>query len=145
MRLHVLALLLAATGGLVLATGCDTAGPVAADAPLSTEGLTFTTDQPAYRSGAPIRVTLVNGSTAEATTGVLECATLERWNGRTWETSRVGNDRACIMIAHVIAPGRRLDGAVRVRVPAGSYRLAQAVTLDSGRSATVATGAFRIG
>lgn len=139
--MRVLAALLAFA--LPLAAGCDAAGPLAVDAPLRAEGVSLTADRDAYRAGEPIRLTLVNGAPRELTTGVLECATLERWSGRAWDTSRDGNDRACILIALVLEPGRSVGGEVRVRVPDGSYRLVQHVSVGE-RSATVATGAFRI-
>jgi len=128
----------------LLVGGCDTAGPLAVDAPLRVGGVALTADRDAYRSGDPIRLTLTNGASQELTTGVLECAVLERWNGRSWATSRQGNDRACIMIALLLDPGRTATGEVRVRVPSGSYRLVQHVSVGD-RGATVATGAFRIG
>lgn len=129
---------------LPLVGGCDTAGPLAADAPLRAGGVSLTADRDAYRFGAPILLTLSNGASHELTTGVLECAVLERWSGRAWETSRHGNDRACIEIALVLEPGRTATGEVRVRVPSGSYRLTHWVGLGGG-SRQVATGAFRIG
>lgn len=135
---------LAALALVVLVAGCDAAGPVSADAPLRADGVALTADRDAYRSGEPIRLTLVNGASRELTTGVLECAVLERWTGRAWETSRQGNDRACIMIALVVEPGRSVTGEVRVRASGGSYRLVQHVSVGE-RGATVATGAFRIG
>ena len=128
---------------LALVAGCDAAGPVAVDAPLRAEGVSLTADRDAYRVGEPIRLTLVNGASREVSTGVLECAVLERWDGRAWEPSRQGNDRACILIALVLAPGQAATGEVRVRVPDGSYRLAQSVSVGE-RHATVATGAFRL-
>lgn len=147
MRLHLPVermRLVAAVTLLVLVAGCDTAGPAAVDAPLRSGGVALTADRDAYRSGEIVWLSLVNGASRELTTGVLECAVLERWSGRAWETSRHGNDRACIMMALVVEPGRTVTAGVPVRAPGGSYRLVQHVSVGE-RGATVATGAFRIG
>lgn len=135
---------LLATLFLLAAGACDTAGPRADDAPLQVGGVRLTANDNAYRPGAPIRLTLVNGDDGDLTTGVLECAVLERWTGTAWVVSDAGNDRACIEIALVLAPGDEVTGDVRVRVPDGSYRLVHWVSTTAASGARVATGAFRV-
>ena len=134
---------------LVALAGCNAAGtladvPSANAGPLAPEGISLTADQTAYGHGDEARLTLRNGSAVTATTGVLECAQIETWTGTAWTTSAEGNDRACIEIARVLAPGETMTGTVALDVPAGHYRLVQSVSLD-GAGVTAATAAFRVG
>ena len=136
---------------LVALAGCNAAGvladvPDASAGPLAPEGITLTVDQSAYARGETARLTLRNGSAATATTGVLECAQIETWTGSAWATSAEGNDRVCIMIARVLAPGETMTGTVALDVPAGQYRLVQSVSLEGADGGvTAATAAFRVG
>ena len=130
---------------LLLAAGCNTAGPLVDTAPVTTDGLVLTADARAYGRGDTARLTLTNGSAATATTGVLECALVERWTGAAWTPSASGNDRACIQIARILAPGDAMTGEVPLDLPAGSYRLTQPVSLDgSGESVAVSTASFAV-
>ena len=136
---------LALTAFLALA-GCTAGAPLVDTAPLAPGGLTLAADRTAYDRGDSARLTLTNGATATATTGVLECAQIETWTGAAWTLSPAGNDRACIMIARVLAPGETMTGAVVLDVPAGTYRLTQSVSLDGAEAGvTAATAAFRVG
>lgn len=139
-------LLLLAVVAPLLVAGCNSAGPLVDAAPVSSAGLTLTADQNAYDRGETARLVLRNGGTATATTGILECAQFERWTGSAWETSPDGNDRACILLAVVLAAGETLTGAVPLDVPAGSYRLTQSVSVEGADTGVaVSTGSFRVG
>ncbi len=139
------------TAFAVLLVGCNASGalvdvPPASAGPVSPDGLTMTADQSVYARGATVRLVLVNGSAAVATTGVLECAQIESWTGAAWVLSAEGNDRACIMIARILQPGETMTGAVPLDVPAGRYRLTQSVSLDGADAGVaVSTAAFRVG
>ncbi|HEX9953414.1 MAG TPA: hypothetical protein VGB53_16710 [Rubricoccaceae bacterium] len=136
---------------LVALAGCNAAGvladvPDASAGPVSPDGLSLVADQMAYSRGETARLTLRNGSAVTATTGVLECAQVETWTGSAWMVSAEGNDRACIMIARVLAPGETMTGTVALDVPAGQYRLVQSVSLEGADGGvTAATAAFRVG
>lgn len=139
-------LLLLAVVAPFLAAGCNSAGPLVDAAPVSSAGLTLTADKDAYARGETARLVLRNGGAATATTGVLECAQFERWTGSAWETSPDGNDRACILLAAIVAPGEILTGSVPIDVSAGSYRLTQSVSVEgAGTSVDVSTASFRVG
>lgn len=128
--------------GLALLAGCDSAAPFVDTSPVETDEAAFTADRSAYARGDDAALRLRNVSTDTLTTGVLECAVLERWDGDSWTATPIGNDRACIEIAVVLAPGETLDGTVRLDVPDGSYRFVHGLY---GRSATpLATGSFRV-
>ncbi|HEX8385010.1 MAG TPA: immunoglobulin-like domain-containing protein [Rubricoccaceae bacterium] len=129
-----------------LVAGCQAAAPLVDVAPVSSDGLTLTADKDAYARGETARLDLRNGGTATATTGVLECAHIERWTGAAWERSAEGNDRACIMIARILQPGESMTGAVPLDVPAGAYRLTQGVSVEGSETGvSVSTGSFRVG
>ncbi|HEX8298239.1 MAG TPA: immunoglobulin-like domain-containing protein [Rubricoccaceae bacterium] len=136
---------------LVALAGCNASGvladvPDASAGPVAPDGLALSADQTAYARGATARLTLRNGSAATATTGVLECAQIETWTGTAWTTSPEGNDRACIMIARVLAPGETMTGTVALDVPPGQYRLVQSVSLEGADAGVaVSTAAFRVG
>ena len=136
---------------LVALAGCNASGPLAdvppANAsPLAPEGVALTADRTAYGRGDEARLTLRNGSALTATTGMLECAQIEAWTGTAWTASAEGNDRACIEIARVLAPGEAMTGSVPLDVPAGQYRLVQSVSFDGADAGvTAATAAFRVG
>ena len=130
---------------LLLAAGCTAADPLVDTAPVSTDGLTLAADARAYSRGETARLTLTNGSSNTATTGVLECALVESWTGTAWTQSASGNDRACIEIARILAPGEAMTGEVPLDLPAGSYRLTQTVFLDGAdASAAVSTASFAV-
>ena len=142
--MRTLLLALALAGCAPRAVGPPDAAPPAG-AP-ATGGLTLAADRQAYARGASVRLELRNGSAAVATTGVLECAQFETWTGSAWVRSPVGNDRACIMIARVLAPGETITGDVAADVPAGSYRLTQSVSLEGAEEGVaVSTASFRVG
>ena len=135
---------LALLAALLVLAGCTPRAALVGTAALAPGGVALAADRAAYNRGDSVRLTLTNGATATATTGVLECARIETWTGSAWTLSPAGNDRACIMIARVLAPGETMTGDVVLDVPAGTYRLAQSVTLD-GAGVTAATAAFRVG
>ena len=121
---------------LVLLAGCaDT--PFTDAAPVGADGITFTADQTRYGNGDEAHLTLRNGSDETLTTGVLECAGLERWDGSEWAFSPEGNDRACIELAVVLEPGDSLGGDIQLDVPDGTYRFVLGYP-------DVATGSFRV-
>lgn len=138
------------TAFAVLLVGCNASGalvdvPPASAGAVSSGGLTLAADQSAYARGATVRLVLVNGSAAVATTGVLECAQIESWTGSAWTLSAEGNDRACIMIARILQPGETMAGSVPLDVPAGQYRLTQSVSLEGADAGVaVSTAAFRV-
>ena len=126
---------------VLAAAGCDTA-PFADASPIGTGEMAFTADRDAYRRGDTAALTLRNLSADTLTTGVLECAFLEVWDGEAWTIRASDNGRACIEIAVVLAPGETLTGAVELDVPDGSYRFVHGLY---GQSALpLATGAFRV-
>jgi hypothetical protein len=126
---------------LVLLAGCADA-PFTDSAPVRPRGVEFTADRTAYDNDDEVALRLVNHSPDTLLTGVLECAVLERWTGRAWETSPDGNDRGCILIGVYLEPGDALDGRVRLDVPDGSYRFVYGVYAEGTERA--ATGAFRV-
>ena len=127
---------------LLAAAGCDAAGPLVTTAPVVAAGMGFTTDRDAYRRGDTATLLLRNVSADTLTMGVLECATLESWAGTAWTARPSDNDRACIEIARVLAPGETMDGRIALDVPEGSYRFVHGLYGQSATSA--ATGAFRV-
>ena len=137
---------LASLAALLVLAGCTPRAALVGTAALAPGGVALAADRTAYGRGDSVRLTLTNGATATATTGVLECARIETWSGTAWGESSVGNDRACILIARMLAPGETMTGDVVLDVPAGTYRLAQSVTLDGAEAGvTAATAAFRVG
>ena len=132
--------------GLLVVAGCTASVPLIEAPPVTAEGLALSADRTTYARGAAVRLVLVNGAPTTATTGVLECAQFETWTGSAWVRSPVGNDRACIMIARVLAPGETMTGDITADVPAGSYRLTPSVSIDGAdASVTVSTASFRVG
>ena len=128
---------------LLALAACDTAGPVATDAAVRAGGLRLDADRDRYDNRDTVRLTLTNAGSETYWTGVLDCALLERWDGRAWTLSRDDNDRACIAIAVEVAPGSVLTATVPIRLPDGSYRFTQGLGSDD-QSVTVATAAFRV-
>lgn len=129
----------------VLVAACDSPAPFAGEPPVTARGVFLMTDSDEYARGGSVRLTLANGATQRVTTGVLECARLERWSGTAWALAPHANETACIEIARVLAPGEVLTGTFRADVPDGSYRLVHEVTVgDAGGSVPVATAAFRV-
>ncbi len=124
-------------------SACTTVQPPGA--PYIPDGLLLTADRMEYGRGDSAQLLLRNGASAVAQTGVLECAQIEAWQGGTWATSPVGNDRACILILATIQPGETMTGTVPLDVPAGTYRLTQSVGFeDQDAGVVAATAPFRV-
>lgn len=125
----------------LLLASCDTlAGPRSDDGPVRAAGVSLDADRTRYDNRDEVRLTLRNDGAATYTTGVLECAELERWDGTAWVPSRMRDDRACIAIGLFLEPGQTIDGTPRLNVPAGSYRF----TVSLAESVRVATAALRV-
>ena len=134
---------LALAAAVTLLAACDAAGPLATDPALRAGGLQLDADRTRYDRGDVAHLTLTNTGTATYWTGLLDCATLERWDGQAWRLSADGNDRPCIAIAVEVAPGGTLTGRAPLFVPDGSYRFVQTLGSDDA-TVTVATAAVRV-
>ncbi|MFN3597678.1 MAG: hypothetical protein ACK41D_10460 [Rubricoccaceae bacterium] len=107
--------------------------------------LALTTDRDAYVRGAAIGLRLVNTHAERVTTGVLECASLEAWDGEAWAPARERFGRVCIEIAVVLGPGERLRGAIEpVVAQGGIYRAVHTGWTDDGRAVRGLSPPFQI-
>lgn len=126
--------LLIAALALALAACDTTADTPAPPSDARGEGeLALTTDRNAYARGAEIGLRLVNTHAARVTTGVLECAALEIWNGETWSPARERSERVCIELAIGLEPGDQLEGTIAPRLARGGfYRAVHTAWTDDG-------------
>lgn len=132
---------------LPLAAGCGAprAAVGAAGGAVTADGLSLEVDGSSFRRGQPVPLTLRNASGAPYQGGVLGCAVAERWTGAAWVRAE-GDERACIAMLAVVAPGETMETAIPLDVAPGSYRFTHTMGRDDGSpSVSVSTRAFRIG
>ena len=135
--------LLVLASALVLTACGSSSVPATHEAPA---GLLFETDAAQYASGDEADFVLRNETDETYQMGVVGCALLQVREDGEWTTSPAGNDRVCIMMLQVLAPGETASGTATLDVPAGTYRFTHTLSEDDepDEQVIVATAPFTV-